>query len=91
MQRRLAGADAVLRVSRTRRGNHSYGRLNPRFKCTNRKLLGHAIEEHREFLVKHERAKQRFASGKARTLFPCGTYGYRELYGVRVSKGGAAA
>ena len=90
-KRKLAGAGAVTSASRTRRGNHHYGRLNPRFKSRDPDRMERAIEEHRVLLASHEAAKQRFASGEARVVFPSGTYGYRELFGVRVAKGGAAA
>jgi hypothetical protein len=90
-RRRLAGANRVLQVSRMRRGNHEYGRLIPRFATRDRERMLAAILEHGEFLAKHEEARQRFARGDARAEFPCGTYGYRERFGVRIAKGGAAA
>ena len=49
------------------------------------------IWEERSFLSRHEQAKLRYVNGEQGVLFPAGTYGYRELLGVRVRKGGAAA
>ncbi len=88
---KLAGTRAVLTASRSQRGNHHYGRLNPRYMSEDHERMQRAIEEHRDFLARHEEAKQRYASGEVRVLFPYGTYGYRERFGVRVARGGEAA
>ena len=90
-RRGLAGSAKVRKASRLRRGNHDYGKLNPLFATTDKERLSAAIQEHRVFLARHELAKQRFAKGEHRVLFPAGTYGYREVLGVRVRKGSAAA
>ena len=78
-------------VSRLKRGSHPYGRLNPRFASKDKERLFSATEEERSFLASHEQARLRYVNGEQVVLFPAGTYGYRELLGVRVRKGGAAA
>ena len=80
-----------MNASRQKRGSHHYGRLNPRFASRDPELLRAAIQDERTFLASHEQARQRYIRGEQRVLFPSGTYGYRELWGVRVRKGGAAA
>ena len=88
---RLAGAEAVKQVSRQKRGTHPFGELSPRFASKDPQLREAAIEEMRAFLASHEQARTRYVNGEQNVLFPLGTYGYRERFGVRVRKAGAAA
>lgn len=89
--RGLADLSTIRNASRQKRGNHEYGRLNPRFATRDPDRLLAAVEDERSFLAVHEQARKRFLGGEQKVLFPSGTYGYRELWGVRVKKGGAAA
>ena len=89
--RTLAGPSSVVNTSRQKRGNHDYGRMNPRFATQDPKRLWAAVKDERSFRASHEEARQRYLDGEQRVLFPSGTYGYREVWGVRVRKGGAAA
>jgi hypothetical protein len=68
--RRLAGVARVLRISWTKRSTHPIGELNPLFATRDAELLEAAIEEMRQFEMDHDAAKQRYAAGHHRTLFP---------------------
>ena len=89
--RRLAGREAVQVVPRETRGQRPLRKLNPKFASRNPKLMEWAKASEKEFRISHEVAKQRYARGESRVLFPAGTYGYRELLQVRVRKAGVAA
>ena len=82
----LAGRDRVLQCSREKRGSHPVRLRNPRFATRDRKLLSNAISDERCFEMEHAKAKERYLAGHRKVVFPRGTYGYRELFRVRVAK-----
>lgn len=87
MQRRGAkflGAKAVRATSRDSQTDRPASTMKPRFATRDRELLWSAISDLARFAKQHEEAKQRYIAGHQKTLFPPGTYGYRELLGVRV-------
>ena len=90
-QKKLAGAAVVIATSRLTRGSRPFGGITPRFMSLNRDLRETAIARRRQFHAEHEQARQRYTAGEKNVLFPYGTYGYRELLGVRVKSGGEAA
>ncbi len=90
----LSGRAVVLTAKRAARGSPPFGGLNPRFASKDHALLKRAIESLHAFEREHAAAKDRYAEGEQRTLFPRGTYGYRRVLSVRVAhtpKGGRAA
>ena len=87
----LAGRGAVRQVPREKRGNHPFRRIRPKFMTKDHELMEQAKEGYKAFCVAHYDAKERYVAGETKTWFPHGTYGYRELLGVNVRSGGAAA
>ena len=81
----LLGAERVLSTSTDQRGERRVRHLNPRFATKNPALLEAAIQRSREFEAAHATAKERYRAGETGVEFPLGTYGYREVLGVRVS------
>lgn len=84
--RRMAGRARVLSMPRSHRSSHPVRTANPRFATTNPQLMTSAVAEMRAFEDDHESARVRYVGGHPKTIFPPGTYGYRELLGVRVSE-----
>ncbi|MEM7263869.1 MAG: hypothetical protein AAF488_17915, partial [Planctomycetota bacterium] len=62
------------------------GERNPRFATQDRELMEQAIEEWRAFEWAHAEAAAKFRRGQRNALFPYGTYGYKRVMGVRVSR-----
>ena len=87
----LVGRDEVLATPRTRRGNHPFRGVNPRFATKDPELMKQAKADHKAFCVQHSEAKESYIAGNQNVLFPHGTYGYKELLRVNVRKGGDAA
>ena len=88
---KLAGREAVLAAPRSKRGNHPFRGIDPKFATRNPELMKQAIAEYKAFCREHAEAKESYTAGKENVFFPHGTYGYRELLGVNVRKGGVAA
>ncbi|MEM7263144.1 MAG: hypothetical protein AAF488_14230, partial [Planctomycetota bacterium] len=80
--RTFAGAERVRRTPVTRRGKRKVGERNPRFATRNEILLQEAIADWKQFKRDHFVAATKFRLGEREVLFPYGTYGYKELFGV---------
>ncbi|MEM7262562.1 MAG: hypothetical protein AAF488_11275, partial [Planctomycetota bacterium] len=84
--RTFAGAEKILRTPISKRGKRRVGEPNPRFATQDRELMEQAIEEWRAFEWAHAEAAAKFRRGQRKALFPYGTYGYKRVMGVRVSR-----
>ncbi len=84
--RTFAGAKKVRAMPHTKRGKRERGERNPRFATRDKALLKEAIRDWKEFERAHMLAAEKFRRGQRKALFPYGTYGYKVVLGVRVSR-----
>lgn len=89
--RHFLGAEAVEQTPLSRRGKRVKGEVDPLFASRDADTIRRALEDLSDFERDHQNAKRRYLSGRTKTVFPAGTYGYHVNLGVRVAKHVATA
>ncbi|MEM7261892.1 MAG: transposase, partial [Planctomycetota bacterium] len=83
--RTFAGAAKVRKMPTSKRTRREVGARNPRFATRDEERLNQAIWSWKKFEWDHLVALMKLKSGDRDVIFPCGTYGYRMIFGVRVA------